>query len=429
MTPSTLFAISAPAQAVPSAAPAAPGGGADAGRFASDLARERAQASSDRDDAARTARSERRSEDARAAAARQDSARDNQRLAENRAQARSAEGRNTVESRRAEPTTRPASQSAAPRTDAAAGRQAVASEGSDPTPTAGDAAPKQTGDDGTPADVASLLNRLLTATPEPETALPGQGGDASEPASGVQGGMAAAKLDAAAPNGRPGEAGGPASHASSRALASTPGGPADNAALGTTTQAAPLVNEPTGPAGAEGTLPLPLPALAGPASAGSSSAAPPAAAEARLPSGPGHPDFAPQLGAQLTLFVREGVQQARLQLHPAEMGPITVHIRVDGGAAQVHMAAEHAATRQALEQAMPTLAGSLREAGLTLTGGGVFEQPRDPRGDIGNGNDGSGSRAGSQRGDTGAEPGQREVASALPAPLRGARRGVVDLVA
>ena len=43
------------------------------------------------------------------------------------------------------------------------------------------------------------------------------------------------------------------------------------------------------------------------------------------------------------------------------------------------MAAENGLTRQALEQSMPLLAGSLREAGLTLSGGGVFEQPRQQR--------------------------------------------------
>jgi len=40
-------------------------------------------------------------------------------------------------------------------------------------------------------------------------------------------------------------------------------------------------------------------------------------------------------------------------------------------------AAEIEATRLALEQALPTLAGSLREAGFTLAGGGVFQQARD----------------------------------------------------
>lgn len=131
-----------------------------------------------------------------------------------------------------------------------------------------------------------------------------------------------------------------------------------------------------------------LAALAGAAFAGG--AAPAAAAagetprnlsvmETRLQAPLGSPEFAPQLGAQVSMMVRDGVQHARLHMTPAEMGPISVQIQLDGNNAQIHMAAEHAATRQALEQAMPTLAGSMREAGLTLTGGGVFEQPRQPR--------------------------------------------------
>jgi flagellar hook-length control protein FliK len=91
------------------------------------------------------------------------------------------------------------------------------------------------------------------------------------------------------------------------------------------------------------------------------------------------PEFAPALGAQLNILVKDGVSEARLHLNPAEMGPITVQIHIEGQTARVEMVAEHAATRQALEQSMPALAGALRESGLTLTGGGVFEQARDPR--------------------------------------------------
>jgi flagellar hook-length control protein FliK len=147
--------------------------------------------------------------------------------------------------------------------------------------------------------------------------------------------------------------------------------------------------------------------------------------EARLPAHPGHADFAPQLGAQISLFVRDGVQQARLQLNPAEMGPITVQIRLDGGAAQVHMAAENALTRQALEQAMPTLASSLRDGGHTLTGGGVFEQPGQAS--QGGADPQDQARAGHHPGaasDSGS--GRDTLTTALPAPMR---RGVVDLVA
>ena len=144
-----------------------------------------------------------------------------------------------------------------------------------------------------------------------------------------------------------------------------------------------------------------------------------AVAEARLTASPGSAEFSAEIGSQLTTFVREGVQHARLHLNPVEMGPVTVQIRIDGQAAQVHMAAEHGLTRQALEQSMPLLAGSLREAGLTLSGGGVFEQPRQARDEAPSG-PGTGSRAGREAADDG-------TLRPLPPPAR--RRGVVDLVA
>jgi len=140
--------------------------------------------------------------------------------------------------------------------------------------------------------------------------------------------------------------------------------------------------------------------------------------EGHLPAAPGSAEFSSQLGAQLTTFVRDGVQHARLHLNPAEMGPVTVQIQLDGQSAQVHLAAEHGLTRQALEQSMPLLAGSLREAGLTLSGGGVFEQPRQPR------EGAPGWAGGGRRGDEfGTEPAPHPAAVAVR------RRGVVDLVA
>ena len=80
-------------------------------------------------------------------------------------------------------------------------------------------------------------------------------------------------------------------------------------------------------------------------------------------------------------MVRDGIEHAQLKLNPAEMGPIEVRISLDGTQAQVDFSAAHAATRQALQDAVPALAGALRENGLTLTGGGVFEQAREQRGD------------------------------------------------
>jgi flagellar hook-length control protein FliK len=89
------------------------------------------------------------------------------------------------------------------------------------------------------------------------------------------------------------------------------------------------------------------------------------------------PEFAPALGAQVVRFVRDGIEHARMRLNPAELGPVAVQLAVDGTQVRVDLVAEIAATRQVLEQGLPVLAGALRDAGFTLSGGGVFQQARD----------------------------------------------------
>lgn len=86
------------------------------------------------------------------------------------------------------------------------------------------------------------------------------------------------------------------------------------------------------------------------------------------------PLFAPSLGSQLSLLARDGVRSALLQLHPADMGPISVTIALDGNAARIDFQALRADTRSLIEASLPALAGALQDAGLTLAGGGVFEQ-------------------------------------------------------
>jgi flagellar hook-length control protein FliK len=152
----------------------------------------------------------------------------------------------------------------------------------------------------------------------------------------------------------------------------------------------------------------------------------------RLSASPGSPAFAPQLAAQITTYARDGVQHAKLELNPAEMGPLTVQIQLDGNAARVHLAAENIETRQALEQAMPQLAGSLRDSGLTLSGGGVFEQPRQPQQQP-SGHPGGNANGGPGRSRDGRGNGASEALGAI-APASGsvtARRqtGMVDLIA
>jgi flagellar hook-length control protein FliK len=172
------------------------------------------------------------------------------------------------------------------------------------------------------------------------------------------------------------------------------------------------------PSGSATAPPAPSALPAAPEPAAAAGAAP---AEARLGAPLASPEFASQFGTQVALFVRQGVQHARLQLNPAELGPVQVQITLDGSAATVQLVADQALTRQALEQAMPVLAGSLREAGLTLAGGGVFEQPRErPARDHG-GRGTADAGAGDAHG--------REAEPAGVTPVTARRRGVVDLVA
>ncbi|MEO7337284.1 MAG: flagellar hook-length control protein FliK [Caldimonas sp.] len=133
----------------------------------------------------------------------------------------------------------------------------------------------------------------------------------------------------------------------------------------------------------------------------------PAPVDVPLPSAPGAPDFAQVLGVQVSLLARDGVQTAELHLNPADMGPVSVQIVIDGTQARVDFGADVAATRHAIEAGIPELASALRDAGLTLSGGGVSQHSR------GRGEAESGSmRPGSARGQ-GLDAGAAEPAPAI----------------
>jgi flagellar hook-length control protein FliK len=85
------------------------------------------------------------------------------------------------------------------------------------------------------------------------------------------------------------------------------------------------------------------------------------------------PAFAPSLATQVRWWANDGVQQAQLLLNPAEMGPVAVKIVLDGREARIDFSADHAATRNAIEAALPVLAAALDDGGLKLCGGGVHD--------------------------------------------------------
>jgi flagellar hook-length control protein FliK len=130
-------------------------------------------------------------------------------------------------------------------------------------------------------------------------------------------------------------------------------------------------------------------------------------------------DFAAAFGAQVTMFVREGVQHAELHLHPADMGPVSISITLDGTQARVDFGADVAATRQAIESGLPELASALSDAGFTLAGGGVAQHSRSGSSDAG---DTDSNRRG-------ASPRARPVEAPTPRQARRIAVGGVDVYA
>ena len=125
---------------------------------------------------------------------------------------------------------------------------------------------------------------------------------------------------------------------------------------------------------------VPADGTAPPFSVGAAPATAPATAEievATVAAPVGTPDFAEALAVQVSVLVGADVQHAELHLNPADMGPVSVQIVVDGSQARIDFGADLAATRQAIEASLPELASALQEAGMTLHGGGVSQHASD----------------------------------------------------
>ncbi len=103
-------------------------------------------------------------------------------------------------------------------------------------------------------------------------------------------------------------------------------------------------------------------------------ALPPTAMELPVAARPGSPGFAGELGNRLIWLVNQGVQEARLQLNPRELGPIEVRLGFSDGAAQVSFNVQHAGTAAAVQQSLPQLRELLAQQGLQLGQAAVFQQ-------------------------------------------------------
>ena len=112
-------------------------------------------------------------------------------------------------------------------------------------------------------------------------------------------------------------------------------------------------------------------------------------------------DAGTRLGERLRWLHEAGVQEARMQLHPRELGSVDIRIRIEGQNANVWFGAEHAGARAALESALPQLRERLAADGLSLSqaqvGGRDFASNAhaggQPQGQAGHGSAGAGNGA------------------------------------
>lgn len=132
----------------------------------------------------------------------------------------------------------------------------------------------------------------------------------------------------------------------------------------------------------------------------------------------GSPAFAQELGQQVAWLGNQDIKQAKIRLHPDELGQVDVSVRVQhGGQVDVTFAAQHPAAVHALQQTLPQLDALLAQHGLSLGQAQVGQQSAG-----GDGSRGSNSSFGSDGVDAGGD-------EPIAAPVTVSALGLLDTFA
>lgn len=91
----------------------------------------------------------------------------------------------------------------------------------------------------------------------------------------------------------------------------------------------------------------------------------------------GTPRWQQELGQRLVTLAGQGVREVRLQLHPEHLGPLEVRITLHDSQVGLWFGAQHAETRDALEQSLPRLREMFTQGGLTMTDASVAQHQHD----------------------------------------------------
>lgn len=108
-----------------------------------------------------------------------------------------------------------------------------------------------------------------------------------------------------------------------------------------------------------GLSPAPTQATAGSTSAGS-------AAPTGFGQAPGSAAWGQALDQQVMLMLNRGAQEARIRLHPQELGQLDIRLSMGGDRVDLNFSVQHAAVAGALQQHMPQLTQMLADQGLSL---------------------------------------------------------------
>ncbi len=117
------------------------------------------------------------------------------------------------------------------------------------------------------------------------------------------------------------------------------------------------------------------------------------------------------VGERIQWMMNKGIDQAQIRLSPQHLGPLEIRVSMLNDQANVSIMAQHAVTREALENSLPRLREMLQESNLTLGSMdvGQREAPEQQRQAQGEGGDASGF-GGAGLGDEG--DGSAELAAA-----------------
>lgn len=80
-----------------------------------------------------------------------------------------------------------------------------------------------------------------------------------------------------------------------------------------------------------------------------------------------NPQWADKFSEQIAWLGQQGIKSAQIKIHPEDLGPIEINIKMDKNDASVNIVSHSAMVRDIIEQAMPKLRDMMAEQGLNLS--------------------------------------------------------------